>query len=145
MVMITAVAVVATGCGSAGGGGESGDAAAVVSDYLTALADGDGTKACAQMTAEARAVMVTAGRTVSAVRADDCSGVFDRLSSLLPTPALGKLRTAAGEVDAKDAKIEGQAATVTVPGATVPIQLTDENGDWKITGETLRRSLGLAR
>jgi limonene-1,2-epoxide hydrolase len=139
---MTVIALLA-GCG----GGDSDEAAAadVVSEFLTALAEEDGGRACAQLTAAARQVVSTAATEVPGVSAPECAAVLERIATLIPGGSRAELRRLPEGISADDARIQSDTAIVTVPGARLPIELTNSDRGWLITDQTMRRLLELER
>lgn len=141
--VVTAAIGLFAGCG----GGDSDEAAAadIVSMFVTALAEEDGGRGCALLTIDARDAVETAAASVPGVRATYCAAVFERIATLIPGSSRAQLRGLPDEIGPDDARVEGATATVTVPGARLPIQLTNSERGWLITAETMRRLLELER
>jgi hypothetical protein len=119
-----------SGCGGGGGNGRS-DVESVVQAYLRALADGNGTEACDQLTGDAgrEAVEYVSARLPDA-GVTSCSDALENIAGGLGGDEKAILR------DAKitEATIEGDNATVTVEGGTDPASLTKVKGQWFISG-----------
>ena len=138
-----ALIVLLAGCG--GGDSEEAAAADVVSEFLTALAEEDGARACAQLTESARQVVSTAANEVPGVNSPYCAAVLERIAALIPGGSRAALRDLPEGISADDARIESETAVVTVPGARLPIELTKSDRGWLITDQTMRRLLELER
>lgn len=104
---------------------------ATVERYLAAIAEGDYATACDQLTGKVLRDM-TAYATGHLALPADAGG----------TAALEKImgaadRTAAAEVlhsaEVTDVRVDGDAATVTIAGATTAPKLRREHGTWRIS------------
>jgi hypothetical protein len=138
-----ALSLAAFGCVGGGGDdqGDAEDAAAAASAYFEGLAEGDGERTCDQVTAEGQQELANAAEGVPGL-SGECAEVIDQVGPQLPKEAVDRLRQTAAAIDAGDVEIQEGVATVQVHGSTTPIQLEQEDGSWRITGETLRSSIG---
>ena len=141
--MVLAVVALLAGCG--GGDSEEAAASETVSEFLTALAEGDGGRACAHLTESARGVVETAAGVLPDVPVVTCSAVLERIGELIPAESKEQLRDLPEGIGPEDARIEGETAVVTVPGARLPIRLIDSERGWLITDDTMRQLLELER
>lgn len=108
----------AGGCG--GGGSDRDKATATVKDFLSAIADGDGGKACDQLTGPARRDFLDGTQTT------DCGAAAKRVSDQLSDDEKQKLRDAKVTVDLKaDLKRKAQGAS---PGDVSQLQ-AEANGN----------------
>jgi hypothetical protein len=128
LVLVVAAACSLCGCGGSG----DGDAAKnVVKTYFSALADADGARACSQLdSAEQRLILDQVQTRAPKVGAKTCADALTALGEQLPEAAKDKLRTA----ELSDVSIDGDAATVTIKGATSDAKLTKSGGRWLISG-----------
>jgi hypothetical protein len=90
------LAFLVAGCGSSAGHstGASADPATVVKQYLTAIADGDGSTACSLMTTDAQNRLMQSLRQAGGSKASKltCAKVFSLVKSLAPASQLKQLR-----------------------------------------------------
>src|SRR4051794_35968961 len=124
--------------GGCGGSDESarrpGD---VVKDYLAALADGDGTKACQQLTGEAtRDAIDAVKKEIPEFKATDCETALTKLAKNLGEDERAALR------DAKVAETteKGDSATVKVKDAVTDTKLTKGSAGWLISSGQFGRA-----
>ena len=128
---MAAAAVALAGCGGGSGGGPR----TTVQRYLKAISSGDAAGACGQMTEKSREKLGEfAHDTLGA--GDSCQdaiGVLLRSQAGSGLKQLGKARITRVETD-------GDKGEVRVDGLDRPIDVTREEGDWRIesspTGET---------
>jgi tetratricopeptide (TPR) repeat protein len=134
---LAAVAVLA-GCG--GGGSDKDKAQAVVKTYLGALADGDGEKACDQMTGELKRETVdTLPQDVPALKnLASCKEVVAVIADNIGGDEKQKLRN----IKFAATTVNGDEATVKVEGATSDVELRKSDGRWYISGGLLGESGG---
>lgn len=124
---VACLGLLVMGCG----GNEQGDAAATVTTYLSALADGDGAEACDQLTGQAKREL-TAGivETVPELQSDfSCDGAVEALADLLGEDERSVLREA--EVAAS---VDGDEATASLEGSPNEVELRRVDGRWLISG-----------
>jgi hypothetical protein len=108
------------GCGPFGGGPED-----AVKDFSEALADGDGEKACDQVTDEYKE---------QELGGDDCEQNIEDAADELKDEDKDKLR----DVEVSDVEEDGDKATakVKLEGEDEDeVELEKVDGDWKISGE----------
>ena len=130
---LTLLAIVAAGlaagCGGGDdGGGDEGDVRKAAEDYLTAVAAGNGERACGQLTPVAQKEAVD---TVTAALPDvdyDCSEAITELSGDLPPDR----KRALLNPDISEVTIAGDSAQVRVQGLPAPTTLSRLEGDWKV-------------
>ena len=123
--VVLAVALV-VGCGGSEDSPED-----VARTYLEAVADGDGEKACDQLTGEAQRQAVTfLAQQVPEFGATSCEDGLDMLGENLGEDEKEILR------DPGEATVDenGDTATVTFENATTPAELTKSGDDWLISG-----------
>jgi hypothetical protein len=125
------VRIVATGLSAAamcsavagcGGSNSKSEVTSTVKTFLTAFADGNGVKACAQLTAQEAS---TAAKSTGS-----CSSAVHALSSDAGGSGAAKLRNA----KITSVKITGKNAVATIAGATTQADLTEIGGRWYISG-----------
>jgi hypothetical protein len=120
---VASCALPAAGCGSSS---QSDHARTVVKDFLSAAAKGDGAKACAQLTADAKKLLESATSA-------SCERVIRELGSRTPASQ----RAQVDQIDPK-VSIHGSTATATYHGVTDgrqerTITLQQVGGQWKIS------------
>lgn len=116
------------GCG---GSGDRGAVTQTVKDYLAALARGDGTTACAQLTGhEARLLLALITADDPETNPTSCTDAVAKIAGDLGGNEAALLR------DAKITAItiSGDKATVILAGATASPRLIKTNGHWYIDG-----------
>lgn len=128
-LLAIACAGVAAGCGGDDGGGDDEQVRDVVRDYLTGLAAGNGDRACAQLTEEARKELVS---EVTAAFPDppelSCEeAVVDLSQDIAPIDKRKFLNPEVTKVS-----VDGDRATVTVKGLDGPTTLARDGDDWRI-------------
>jgi Putative lumazine-binding len=123
---VAAAALALAGCGGDGKSDKQ-KIEATLNAYYTAFADGDGAKACAQLTRQATAELVK--RT----RAKDCATAIEQASKR-PDVAPYTERFRDAEVTSVDAGKKNAIAEVTALGQTDDVPLRKEDGKWKIEG-----------
>lgn len=115
-------------------GAGSGDTASVkqaVTTYLRAVADGDGTKACSQLTtSEAVQFAAYVAQQDPQVDSSSCASAVSALSGSLGGDGAAKLRDAT--ID--NVNVSGDSATAQVVGGTTKPQLRKVGGRWYISG-----------
>jgi hypothetical protein len=122
--------LLATGL-AVGCGGSDDDPEDVVRTYLEAVADGDGEKACDQLTGEAKRQAVDfLSSQAPEFGATSCEDGLDQLSENLGEDEKDILR----EPGEATVEIDGDSATVTFEEATTPAELTKSGDDWLISG-----------
>ena len=125
--LLTVVAVIALAAGCGGASPDAGQIGSTLTAYLSALADGNGRKACDRLTAEeARAVLDTA----SGVRATSCVDAIEKLSQNLGDDEKRTLRGA----NVTNIHVNGDRATADALGAAQIAQLVKSGGRWLISG-----------
>ena len=131
--VLTALFAAAAGCGGEASPEDTASAA------VSGLAEGDGGKVCAQLTAAARtkllSVLADDPPLVKPVKAATCEEAITKVHAQLTEPVRAVLRD--GEVD--EARIDGDTAVVHVTGAGVDLQLMKVAGGWKITDGLFKR------
>jgi hypothetical protein len=129
-VLVLAVTVAAVaGCGGSSGGPEQ-----AVMDYLRALADNDGRKACDLLTVEARALLVAEAGTT------DCPALVDEFHSVLGGDA-ERLKSA--EVSGGDANADSTTVTVTLERRSVDVDVQKVGGSWRLNSSVANYLLGI--
>jgi hypothetical protein len=124
--VIVASIVLLAGCG----GGDSDDPAEPVRVYFDALADGNGERACGQVTGAAQREMVGyAAEMLPEFRITSCASAIRRLAGVLGPDERALLKEASFTV-----KRNGDQATVTPKGAARPAQVERISGRWLIAG-----------
>jgi hypothetical protein len=121
---LAAGAVALAGCGASGGGADSRDVAnvkKVVAAYGRAVADGDGRRACALMTAQGRADVVRSNREFGVRRCNEVATVFRGMATSDQLDELRALRLA--RVD-----IHGDRAV----GRLVGLRALERSGDTRL-------------
>ena len=128
--------VSAMALGACGGSSDEDSTATSASDYLEAVADGDGEAACQQLSAEGQtfASQYAASRRLGTL---DCAQAISQLSPALPHAQLETYSSVSAEIDADDVQLSGSTATVTVPRVNVPIYLEKEGEDWKVSATSI--------
>jgi hypothetical protein len=133
-VLITSVALL--GCGGSGGGDEQA-VKTTVTQFMAALANGDGAKACSLATAQAQQRLTAQG----AQAGTSCPAIISAISKRLPPQIKQGLQTA----KVKKASVNGDTATVadkdisSSAGNLGPFlgggstTLKKENGTWKLS------------
>ncbi len=138
LAVLALAALAASGCGSddSGGGGGGGDGEAqirdVVTGYASAVADGDGDKACGYLSQAARDRIEQAADTVDA---SGCPGVIEKVTDTASADDRDKL----GALEVTSVTVSGDTATAQthVEGdKTDPAKLVKEDGAWKIDIDT---------
>jgi hypothetical protein len=128
LALASALALVACGGGSSGGG-EPEDA---IDRYLTALADNQGQTACDLLTVQARAQIVEEAANT------DCPALVDSFHTFLGGDAERLKKANVGNVS-----MSGDEATASVEleGETVQVDLRRVSGEWRIDTFGFARSL----
>lgn len=130
-----ATALALAGCGYDSGVESGGDSPErTVKRYLTALAEGDGDRACEELTDEGHAELATAVSTHLRVAAmKDCVASAEQLSeAMYPALADELIDPEAGQV-----RVDGAKASATPPGGPKLLRLVRRDGNW-LVDETLR-------
>ncbi len=120
----------------AGCGGDSPSPEDTVSTAITALAKGDETKVCAQLSpaGERRLLVVLKDNPLGLiVNASDCEDAITKVHAKLSKA----IRASLGEGEVDDAKVTGDKAVVHVPGFGMDVELQKIAEKWKITGGLL--------
>jgi hypothetical protein len=117
-----------------GCGGSSGDADGIrttLQTYLTAIADGDGQRACDQLTKDqARVVISQATAKAPELQAASCADALTKLSGALDADQKRTLRDA----KVSNVRINGGSATAEVVGGSQTAELEKSHGRWLISG-----------
>jgi hypothetical protein len=122
-VVALAVLVLAAGCGS-DGGGDIDQAGNAVGDYFTAIAEGDGARACGLMTEQAQEQFADGGGTAS------CEEAVERLSDHLSDEDLAPLSD-----PQVDVTLNRDKATVSVEGGPSDITVVKVDGEWLVDAD----------
>ncbi|WP_354697166.1 hypothetical protein [Paraconexibacter sp. AEG42_29] len=127
----TIASVLIVGVLSGCGGDEPAGPAAVMSTYLSAVADGDGERACAQLTEATRqATLRAAARNFPDLDAKTCGQALTRLLTRLSEAERTQVReTKVRLIAASDAR-----ATVELREGAKPAQLLKRDGRWYVSG-----------
>jgi len=123
LVVALTLLVLAAGCGS-DGGGDIDQARDAVSDYFTAIADGDGAAACGRMTEQAEEQFADEGGTAS------CAEAVERLSEQLAGEDLATLRD-----PQVDVTLNRDKATASVQDGPSDITVVKVDGEWRIDAD----------
>ena len=131
--MRSALIAVVVALGLAGCGGDDepeGDSPErTVRTYLSALAEGDGERACEELTTKGQAELSERVATqLGLARLKDCVAMTEQLSDVLPETTAEELL----EPDAGEVKVDGPKATASPPGGPVRMRLVRRGGDWLI-------------
>jgi hypothetical protein len=127
VLALVGVAVAASGCGEAS---DSEQVKATVMTYLHAVADGDGQRACDQLTGEqVRALATMAVERVPELGATSCVEIVRSLAQQIGSDEKATMRSA----DVFDVSITGDTATAFVRRGQ-PIELRHVAGAWLISG-----------
>lgn len=122
------VSLLLTGCG---GGGDQAAVKQTVTTYLTALADGNGARACSQLTdTEALAVVSSISQQLPELNVSSCADAMTKVSRSLGGDGAAKLRAA----KVTNVKVAGSSASATVAGGSTTARLTKVGGHWYISG-----------
>jgi hypothetical protein len=128
VLILSSCGVAAIGCGGSGD-----DPEAVVKDFLSAIAEGDGDKACDQLTGDARREFL------AGVGKENCDDAAELVSGALSDDEKDKLKDAKlsskSSDDGGDTLDPGDDADAIVHvegGEDVPLEKVD--GDYKIAG-----------
>jgi hypothetical protein len=136
------LAMLFSGCGD-DDANDSADVSGVVTSYLIALSDSDGTAACELLTDEARAPLddpADPEGTGRLLQADgpitSCEDALSAYGDLMPAKSKADLVAAGEDLGVKDSvEIDGDTATLTLFSGdaeqTTPLELVD--GDWRIS------------
>ena len=122
-VVALAVFVLAAGCGS-DGGGDIDQARDAVGDYFTAIAEGDGARACGLMTEQAQEQFAGEGGTAS------CDEAVERLGDQLSDEDLGPLRD-----PQVDVTLNRDKATASVEDGPSDITVVKVDGKWLVDAD----------
>lgn len=102
---------------------------ATVETYLSALADGNGHKACKQLTGEGKRELVDfALSQLPELGTIDCVKIVEQIHGILGADEADVLRNA----KVTDVSIQGDAASATIKGATTSPSLKKSGGRWLI-------------
>ena len=100
-----------------------------VNSYLTALAEGDGERACEELTPDAQAELSGLLATqLGLARLKDCVAMAEQLGDVLGPATAEELL----DGDAGDVRVDGATATASPPGGPARIRLVRRGGDWQI-------------
>jgi hypothetical protein len=136
VLAVAAALVVLPGCG--GSKSDADQAKDTMKSFLSAVAKGDGKKACslADASGQARLVRAAKGRL-------NCEGVIAAISARIPA----NLKTALENADVKKVTINGNTATINDADITsskgdlssllrggTPTKLVKQGGIWKLSG-----------
>lgn len=124
-------AVVAIGLAGCGGEDEpEGDSPErTVRTYLVALAEGDGERACAELTRAGQAELSGFVATqLGLTRLKDCVGMTEQLSDVLPETTSEELI----DSDIGEIQVDGAKATASPPGGPARMHLVRRRDDWLI-------------
>jgi len=129
-IAVSAILVALTLSACGGGSDDSGEVSDTVTSYLSALADGDGQKACDQLSSsEAAQIFQEATTVLPELRATGCADALSKLSE-----SLGGERKALESVEVTNVKVNGDSATAEVVGGTTTVHLTKTDDTWLISG-----------
>ena len=123
LVVALAVLVLAAGCGS-DGGGDIDQARDAVGDYFTAIAQGDGARACGRMTEQAQEQFADEGGTAS------CDEAVERLSDQLADEDLAPLRD-----PQVDVTLNRDKASASVKDGPSDITVVKVGGKWLVDAD----------
>jgi hypothetical protein len=131
LLTIAATALAAAGCGGdGGGGGTDAEVRKAVEDYLTALAAGNGRRACDQLTPGAQKEAV---EIVTAAFADsgdiDCEQAIEELSR----DAGQDTKRTILNPEVSEVEVDGDTATARVKGLSEPARLSRVGDGWKVS------------
>lgn len=126
---VALVALAVAGCGggaSSGGSGAAQQIRSTLTTYYTAFAQGDGARACDQLSSTTRAALQESAHGKSCAAA---------VSEVAKQPAFAALRKriARAHISAIDASGGEGSATVTLGSTSVQVTLVIESGAWKIS------------
>lgn len=125
VLFVCGAALLPVACGGSGGSPEG-----TVKTYLNALADGNGKKACDQLTGQAqRDALDYVSSNIPELNATSCEGAMGAIADNLGGDEKSTLRKAK-----LHAKTTGNTATVSVEGGTSDAQLKKVDGRWYISG-----------
>ena len=115
-------------CGSSS---DKDEIAQTVQMYLAALANGDGAKACDQLTGQqARAVFEGMVLQLPELRATSCADALSKLSGSLGADE----KAALGGAETTNVRVDGDSATAELVGGTKTVDLVNADGRWLISG-----------
>ena len=121
LTLLLLVALLGVGCGS----DEEDEVRGVLKTYLRAVADGDGAKACDQMTPAAQRQLVE-----GVLGARDCRHAVGLFAERLP----GRLKDTMRDPTIEDVEVDDSRATVNVKDVERGA-LEKVDGEWKIAEE----------
>ena len=128
MLPAVALLLAVAGCGGSGSAGSPGDA---VRAYNSAVADGDGARACGRLDTAAQDELRNSVQ--GAIRAS-CRQVIETLAAFYDDATKKKLREAKVESRARnDTATATFTSPVGLPGGHATYQLRRVGSDWKIT------------
>jgi hypothetical protein len=125
------IAVALTGCGGGGQRVPDSDAAsAAVLGFAKAFGAGKGDEACALLSDDARAAFLK--RVQALVPTKDCAVAMNKVHDEAGDDVTEAFTTAT----VTNVKVKGGAATATLSasGHSTTVGLTEQGGDWKLTG-----------
>ncbi len=117
------LAITTVGCG---GTSDSSQVASTVKAFLTALANGNGTKACDQLTASQAQTVV---QLLAQQGVTNCAAAVSRAASSLNASDKQKLLNA----KVVNVHVSGNSATADIQGGTQPATLSKAGGRWYIS------------
>ena len=131
-ILALAAMALAAGCGGDGNGGGGPDAQVTkaVEDYVTAVAAGNGRRACDQMTSGAQKEAV---EIVTAAFTDSGGIGCEEAIGELSKDAAPESKKAMLNPEISDVEIEGDKATAKVKGLSEPAQLAKVDDAWKLS------------
>jgi hypothetical protein len=126
---VAAVAVSACGSSSSSSNSNAGSPSAAIKTYLTALANGDGARACGVLTTSMQNRALNLARS-QGIKASSCSSLFSQVKGQTTAAQRRTLLNA----KIASVKVNGNTATVTLKGGTQAATLTKTGGKWLISG-----------
>jgi hypothetical protein len=118
--IVIGACLAAAGCGS----NEEPKVRNVVKTYLAAIAHGNGAKACAQLSGEAKRRLLASTARMPRLHARDCQGVALRLGRLPGSKAFERANL--------KVSISGDQATAKIGSAPLAVILSKTDGHWLI-------------
>ena len=136
VVVAITVAIGVLACGG-GGSSDEDQVKDTIKSYLSAIADGDGAKACDQLSTNGRTEIAQLGAQVGASTID-CEQIVQQLSSVIGSENTDSLKNA----QVSSVQINGNQATATVSGANVTPTLINSDDHWLIDSGLLQGAGG---